>query len=54
MSKRKDIQPDIPEDPTARDKPQRPATEPKEAPGGSQSAAKEQDARNKSTRTGER
>jgi hypothetical protein len=54
MSKRKDVQPAIPGDPPRGDKPQRPATEPTEAPGGRRSAAKEQDARNKSTRKGER
>ena len=54
MSKRNDAQPDLPDDPPRRDKPERPATEPAEAPGGRDSAAKEQDARNKSTRKGER
>jgi len=54
MSKRKDIQPEMPGDPPRRVKPEKPATENAEAPGGRESAAKEQDARNKSTRKGER
>jgi hypothetical protein len=55
MSKRKDIQPDIPEESTAKDRPDR--SEPpakKEQPGGSDAARAEGDARNKTTRRGER
>lgn len=54
MSKRNDAQPDLPEDPPRREKPERPATEPAEAPGGRDGAVKERDARDKSTRKGER
>ena len=54
MSKRNDAQPELPDDPPRRDRPQRPEAEPKEQPGGSEAAKAEQDARNKSTRSGER
>ena len=54
MTKRNDKQPELPDDPPARDRPKRPETEPAEAPGGRDAARKEQDARNKSTRKGER
>ena len=54
MTKRKDAQPDIPED-SARKGAKRPAPpDPKEAPGGRNAAKAERDARNKSTREGER
>ena len=54
MTKRNDAQPDLPDDTPKRDRPKRPEAEPKEQPGGSEAAKTEQDARNKSTRTGER
>ena len=54
MSKRNDAQPDLPDDPPRRERPQRPETEPNEAPGGRDAAQREEDARNKSTRNGER
>jgi hypothetical protein len=54
MTQRNDAQPEVPEDPPKRERPKRPATEPKEQPGGSEAGKAEQDARNKSTRTGER
>jgi hypothetical protein len=54
MTKRKDAQPDIPED-SARKGAKRPAPpDPREAPGGRNAAKAERDARNKSTREGER
>jgi hypothetical protein len=54
MTRRKDAQPDIPED-SARKGARRPAPpDPKEAPGGRNSAKAERDARNKSTREGQR
>ena len=54
MTKRKDAQPDTPGD-SARKGAKRPAPpEPKEAPGGRNAAKAERDARNKSTREGER
>lgn len=54
MSKRKDVQPDIPEDPTAKDRPTRPEPLAQEQPGGREAAKAERDARNKTTREGER
>ena len=54
MSKRNDAQPDVPDDPPHRERPQRPEAEPKEQAGGAEAAKAEQDARNKSTRKGER
>jgi hypothetical protein len=54
MSKRKDIQPDIQEDRTAQDKPKRPEPDTLEGPGGKHESKGEADARNKTTRRGER
>jgi len=54
MSKRKDVQPDVNEDRTARDRPERPEPDTMEGPGGRQEAKGEEDARNKTTRRGER
>lgn len=54
MSKRKDAQPDIPEDGTAKDRPTRPEPLREEQPGGRDAAKAERDARNKTTREGER
>ena len=54
MSKRNDAQPEVPDETPRRDKPHRVRTEPKEAPGGKDAAKARKDARNKTTRTGER
>lgn len=54
MSKRNDVQPDVQEDRTARDRPQRPEPDATEGPGGRNEAKAEEDARNKSTRRGDR
>ena len=54
MSKRNDAQPEVPEETPQRDKPRRPRTEPKEAPGGKDASKARADARNKSARTGQR
>ena len=55
MTKRKDAQPDIPEDSTATDRPKRPDPAlKKEQPGGRDAAKATGDARNKTTREGER
>jgi hypothetical protein len=58
MSKRKDAQPGIPEGARDKERPQRPPPGPEpdtlEGPGGRQEAKGEEDARNKTTRRGER
>jgi hypothetical protein len=54
MSKRKDVQPEVPDGTREPERPMRPAPEPKEAPGGKDAGKAEQDARNKSTRRGDR
>jgi hypothetical protein len=55
MSKRNDAQPDIPEESTVKDKPERPDPAlKKEQPGGRDAARAQGDARNKTTREGER
>jgi hypothetical protein len=56
MSKRKDIQPDVPEESTAKDRPKRGGGEPDtmQGPGGRDEAQAEEDAINKSNRRGER
>ena len=54
MSKRKDAQPDVQEDRTAQDRPKRPEPDTHEGPGGRHEAKGEEDARNKTTRRGER
>jgi hypothetical protein len=55
MSKRKDSQPDVNEEQRATDRPDRsPDPDTLEGPGGRQESKGEQDARNKTTRRGER
>ena len=54
MSKRNDAQPEVPDGTRDRERPTRPKPEPKEAPGGKDAVKAEQDARNKSTRRGDR
>ena len=55
MSKRKDVQPDVNEDRTAMDRPHRePEPDTMEGPGGRHEFKGEEDARNKTTRRGER
>ena len=54
MSKRKDVQPDVNEDRTAQDRPQRPEPDTPEGPGKKHESKGEQDAVNKTTRRGER
>ena len=54
MSKRKDVQPDVNEDRTAQDRPQRPEPDTLEGPGQKHESKGEQDAVNKTTRRGER
>ena len=55
MSKRKDAQPDVSEESRATDRPNRdPEPDTVEGPGGRQEAKGEEDARNKTTRRGER
>ena len=56
MTKRKDAQPDIPEGARDKERPHRPEPEPDtmEGPGGRKESKAEADARNKTTRKGER
>ena len=54
MTKRKDVQPDVNEDRTAQDRPHRPGPDTQEGPGERHEAKGEEDARNKTTRRGER
>lgn len=53
--KRRDIQPDVPEEPRDnRERPERPEPDTLEGPGGRKESDGEADARNKTTRRGER
>ena len=56
MSKRNDAQPDIDEKSTTQSRPQRPEPEPDpaEGPGGRREGKAEEDAKNKTTRRGDR
>lgn len=55
MSKRNDAQPDVPEEQRAtRERPEKPEPDTLEGPGGRKESKGEEDARNKTTRKGER